>query len=154
YVSCGSLNRSMPNYEAGARTPLAAVFASVWLLLLVALMAPLLGLIPLAAIAGLLLLIAWSLFDLPGWQGLRRVRRRDFAIAAATFVATVTIRLEMAILLGTILSLITYLYRTSKPSLKVMGFETDTPGRPFIVRADVSAPLGECPQLKLARMEG
>ena len=38
YVSCGSLNRSMPNFEAGARTPLAAVFASLWLLLLVALM--------------------------------------------------------------------------------------------------------------------
>jgi SulP family sulfate permease len=52
YVACGSLNRSMPNYEAGARTPLAAVFASAWLLLLVALMAPLLGLLPLAAIAG------------------------------------------------------------------------------------------------------
>ena len=117
-------------------------------------MAPLLGLIPLAAIAGLLLLIAWSLFDGPGWQSLWRFSRRDFAIAAATFVATVTIRLEVAILLGTILSLLTYLYRTSKPSLKVMGFDTDAPGRPFIVRADVPAPLGECPQLKLARMEG
>jgi SulP family sulfate permease len=154
YVSCGSLNRSMPNYEAGARTPLAAVFASGWLLLLVALMAPLLGLIPLAAIAGLLLLIAVSLFDLPGWRSLWRFSRRDFAIAAATFVATVTIRLEVAILLGTILSLLSYLYRTSKPQLKVMGFDTEAPGRPFVVRADVKAPLGECPQLKLVRMEG
>ena len=34
YVSCGSLNRSFPNLDAGARTPLAAVFASLWLLLL------------------------------------------------------------------------------------------------------------------------
>ncbi len=154
YVACGSINRSMPNFEAGARTPLAAVFASGWLLLLVAGVAPLLGLIPLAAIAGLLLLIAWSLFDWEGWQRLWRFSRRDFAIAAATFAATVTIRLEIAILLGTILSLLSYLYRTSKPSLKVMGFDTEAPGRPFIVRADVAAPLGECPQLKLARMEG
>ena len=46
YVSCGSLNRSMPNFEAGARTPLAAVFASFWLLLLVAASAPLLAPIP------------------------------------------------------------------------------------------------------------
>ncbi|MCE9661069.1 MAG: SulP family inorganic anion transporter [Burkholderiales bacterium] len=154
YVACGSINRSMPNFEAGARTPLAAVFASVWLLLLVALVAPLLGLIPLAAIAGLLLLIAWSLFDWEGWERLWRFSRRDFAIAAATFAATVTIRLEIAILLGTILSLLSYLYRTSKPSLKVMGFDTEAPGRPFIIRADVAAPLAECPQLKLARMEG
>ena len=154
YVSCGSINRSMPNYEAGARTPLAAVFASGWLLLLVALIAPVLGLIPLAAISGLLLLIAGSLFDAAGWHRLWRFSRRDFAIAAATFVATVTIRLEIAILLGTILSLLSYLYRTSRPSVRVMGFDTEGPGRPFVVRADVAVPLGECPQLKMIRMEG
>ena len=66
YVSCGSLNRSLPNLEAGARTPLAAVFASLWLLALLAVTAPLLALIPLPAIAALLLLVAWSLFDLRG----------------------------------------------------------------------------------------
>ncbi|MGZ5714031.1 MAG: SulP family inorganic anion transporter [Caldimonas sp.] len=154
YVSCGSLNRSLPNYEAGARTPLAAVFASLWLLLLVALIAPLLGLIPLAAIAGLLLVISWSLFDWQSWHRLWRFSRRDFAIAAATFVATVTIRLEMAILLGTILSLLTYLHRTSKPRIRVMGFDSEASDRPFVVRADVAAPLDECPQLKMIRMEG
>ena len=154
YVSCGSMNRSMPNFEAGARTPLAAVFASVWLLLLVAASASLLGMIPYAAIAGLLIVVAWSLFDSPGWQKLWRLSRQDFAIAAATFAATVTIRLEMAILLGTILSLVTYLYRTSKPAVRVMGFDTTAPGRPFVVRVDVPAPLPECPQLKMIRMEG
>ena len=154
YVSCGSLNRSMPNFEAGARTPLAAVFASVWLLLLVALIAPLLGLIPLAAIAGLLLLISWSLFDWHSWQRLWRFSRQDFAIAAATFAATVTIRLEIAILLGTILSLLTYLQRTSRPRMRIMGFDSEAPDRPFVVRADVAVPLAECPQLKMIRMEG
>ncbi len=154
YVSCGSLNRSMPNFEAGARTPLAAVFASVWLLLLVALIAPLLGLIPFAAIAGLLLVISWSLFDWRSWERLWRFSRQDFAIAAATFAATVTIRLEIAILLGTILSLLTFLHRTSKPRMRIMGFDSEAPDRPFVVRADVAAPLAECPQLKMIRMEG
>ena len=154
YVSCGSLNRSMPNFEAGACTPLAAVFASAWLLLLVALIAPVLGLIPLAAIAGLLLLISWSLFDWRSWQRLWRLSRPDFSIAAATLVATVTIRLEIAILLGTILSLLVFLQRTSKPHMRVMGFDREAPDRPFVVRADVVAPLAECPQLKMIRMEG
>jgi len=155
YVSCGSLNRSMPNLEAGAKTPLAAVFASVWLLLLVAVSAPLLALIPMPAIAGLLLLISWSLFDAPSWKKLWQYSRQDFAIAAVTLLATVSIRLEMAILLGTILSLVTYLYRTSKPFMRVMGFDhADDPDRPFVVRADVPAPLPECPQLKMIRMEG
>lgn len=154
YVSCGSLNRSMPNLEAGARTPLAAVFASIWLLLLIAFTAPLLALIPLPAIAALLLVVAWSLFDIPGWRRLWRHSRQDFAIAAVTALATMTIRIEMAILLGTILSLVTYLYRTSRPFMRVMGFDSTEPERPFVVRADVPAPLAECPQLKMIRMEG
>ncbi|CAN5408752.1 SulP family inorganic anion transporter [soil metagenome] len=154
YVSCGSLNRSMPNFEAGARTPLAAVFASAWLLLLVAFTSPLLALIPLPAIAAMLVLVAWTLLDIPGWRRLWAHSRQDFAIATVTALATVTIRIEMAILLGTILSLVTYLHRTSHPFMRVMGFDTTLPDRPFVVRADVPAPLPECPQLKMIRMEG
>src|SRR5260221_5326226 len=60
----------------------------------------------------------------------------------------------MAILLGTILSLVTYLHRTSHPFMRVMGFDSTEPARPFVVRADVPAPLPECPQLKMIRMEG
>jgi SulP family sulfate permease len=154
YVSCGSLNRSLPNLEAGARTPLAAVFASLWLLALVALTAPLLGLIPMPAIAALLLLVAWSLLDLPTWQRLWSHSRRDFGIAAVTAIATITIRLEVAILLGTVLSLVSYLQRTARPSMRVMGFDSTEPERPFVVRAEVPEPLPECPQLKMMRMEG
>ena len=163
YVSCGSLNRTLPNLEAGARTPLAAVFASLWLLLLLAFTAPVLALIPLPAIAALLLLVAWSLLDVPGWRRLWQHSRQDFAIAAVTALATVTIRLEMAILLGTILSLAAYLHRTSRPQLRVMGFDerldsaasaSTSNERAFVVLADVPAPLPECPQLKMIRMEG
>ena len=159
YVACGSLNRSMPNLEAGARTPLAAVFASLWLLLLLALLGPLLSLIALPAIAALLLLIAWSLFDIPGWRRLWSQSRQDFAIAAVTALATLTIRIEIAILLGTVLSLVTYLYRTSRPSVRVMGFDVPIGGeagidRPFVVLADTTTPQPECPQLKMVRMEG
>jgi SulP family sulfate permease len=156
YVSCGSLNRSMPNLEAGARTPLAAVFASAWLLLLIAFTAPVLALIPLPAIAALLMVVAWSLFDIPGWRRLWLHSRQDFAIALVTALATMTIRIEMAILLGTILSLVTYLYRTSRPSVRVLGFDqaADRGDRPFVVRADAVQPLPECPQLKMIRMEG
>ena len=154
YVSCGSLNRSMPNFEAGAKTPLAAVLSSLLLLLLIMVSAPLLALIPRAGIAGLLLVIAWSLLDLAGWKRLWRASRNDVAIAAATAVATVTIRIEMAILLGTILSLVVFLYRTSKPAMRTMGFDTSAPGRSMVVLADAPAPLPECPQLKMLRMEG
>jgi sulfate permease, SulP family len=134
------------------------VFASAWLLLLLACTGALLAHIALPAIAALLLLVAWALFDLPGWRRLWREGRDDFVIAAITALATISIRLEMAILLGTVLSLVVYLQRTSKPWMRVMGFDV-APGalssdRPFVVRSDVPAPLPECPQLKMIRMEG
>ncbi len=154
YVSCGSLNRSLPNLEAGARTPLAAVFSALLLLGLVAVSAGLLAQIPMAALAALLVLVAVSLLDLKRWQQLARLSRTEFGVALATLVATVSIRLEMAILLGTLLSLMSFLYRTSKPAMRTMGFDSTSPDRQFAVLADAATPLPECPQVKLLRMEG
>lgn len=154
YLSCGSLNRSIPNYEAGARTPLAAVFSALWLMALVAVSASLLAYIPYAAIAGLLLLVAWSLLDLPQWRVLARTQRNECLIAAATLAATVSIRMEVAILLGTLLSLLAYLHRTSRPAMRRMGFDSYRPERRFVVLQDQLEALPECPQLTLLRMEG
>ena len=162
YLSCGSLNRSIPNFEAGARTPLASVFSALLLMALVALTGPLLAQIPHAAIAGLLLLVAWTLLDVPRWRQLIRTQPGESAIAAATLAATITIRMEVAILLGTVLSLMVYLHRTSRPAMRTMGFDSRGLDRRFVVleaRRDGTgdAPLDtlpECPQLKLLRMEG
>jgi SulP family sulfate permease len=164
YVSCGSMNRSMPNLQAGARTPLAAVFSALLLVALVALSAPLLAQIPMAALAALLLLVAVSLLDAPRWRQLLRLDRTEFGVALATTIATVTIRLEMAILLGTLLSLMSFLYRTSHPAMRTMGFDSTRADRQFVVIEEAARPeqaasapgqaLPECPQLKLLRMEG
>ena len=157
YVSCGSMNRSMPNLQAGARTPLASVFSALLLLALVAVSAPLLAKIPMAALAALLLVVAMSLLDLPRWRQLLLLSRTEFGVALATMVATVTIRLEIAILLGTLLSLMSFLYRTSRPAMRTMGFDSASPDRQFVVLDDAPAEahvMPECPQLKLLRMEG
>ena len=184
YVSCGSMNRSMPNFQAGARTPLAAVFSALLLLALVALSSSLLAKIPMAALAALLLLVSVFLFDAPRWRAVFSLSQVEFAVALATLVATLSIRLELAILLGTLLSLMTFLYRTSRPAMRTMGFDQDGANRQFVVLDDNIAPEGrsnvphpakpeppegsilreaknvgadqlpECPQLKLLRMEG
>ena len=161
YVSCGSMNRSMPNLEAGARTPLASVFSALLLLGLVAVSSPLLAQIPMAALSALLVLVALTLLDLARWRQLFSLSRTDFAVALATLVATVTIRLEIAILLGMLLSLMSFLYRTSRPAMRSMGFDRRGPDRQFVVIDTPDDPdeaphqnLPECPQLKLLRMEG
>jgi sulfate permease, SulP family len=154
YVSCGSLNRSLPNLEAGARTPLASVFSALLLLGLVAVSAPLLAQIPMSAVGALLLLVALSLLDVARWRQLFALSRSDFGVALATLVATVTLRLETAILLGMILSLMSFLFRTSRPAMRTMGFDSRKPDRQFVVIDDAEKALPECPQLKLLRMEG
>jgi len=154
YISCGSLNRSVPNFEAGAKSPLAAVFSALWLVALVTLSAPLLSQIPLAAIAAMLLLVAWGLFDFRRLRRIASLSRTEFAIAVGTFVATLVIRLEMAVLLGTVLSLVAYLYRTSRPAVRSLVPDADDPGRRFTPLDELRRPQPECPQLKLLRMEG
>ncbi|WP_257993318.1 SulP family inorganic anion transporter [Cupriavidus pauculus] len=154
YISCGSLNRSMPNFEAGAQTPLASVFSALLLVVLVTVSAPLLAQIPLAAIAAMLILVAWGLFDFQRLRRIAQLSRTEFAIAVGTFAATLVIRLEMAVLLGTILSLVAYLYRTSRPAVRSLVPDADDPGRRFTPLDELRRPQPECPQLKLLRMEG
>ncbi len=154
YISCGSLNRSLPNYEAGAQTPLAAVFASLLLVALVAFSAPLLAMIPLAAVAASLLYVAWGLFDFKRYPALARLSHSELAIALATLAATLVVHLELAIVFGALLSLVVYLYRTSRPTMRVLLPDPRTPGRRFTPIEELEPPAQECPQLKLVRMEG
>ena len=162
YVSCGSMNRSMPNLQAGARTPLASVFSALLLLVLVAISAPLLAQIPMAALSALLLLVALGLLDFARWRQLFSLSRTDFGVALATMVATVTIRLEMAILLGMLLSLMSFLYRTSRPAMRSMGFDGRGLDRQFVVIDDApqaseearAAPFQSGPQNRLCRAAG
>jgi sulfate permease, SulP family len=153
-VICGSLNRSVPNLESGARTPLAAVTAGLLLIPLVAVAAPVLAWIPQAAIGALLLVVAGSLLDLPRWQRLVRSSRSEASVAALTLVATLALPLQVAVLVGSALSLGLYLHRTAHPAMRTMGFDRTGLDRPFVVRDDHPAPLPECPQIKLLRMEG
>lgn len=96
----GSFNRSGVNVEAGARTPLAAVCASVFLLLIVLFVAPWAQWLPLAVIAGLLLVVARGLVDVAEMRRIWREHPAERWPLVVTLVCTVTLSLEWAILLG------------------------------------------------------
>ena len=96
----GSFNRSGVNVEAGARTPLAAVFAAVLLVLILFFVAPWARWLPLAVIAGLLLVVAWGLIDGREIVRLWREEPVERVPLAVTLIGTVTLSLEWAILLG------------------------------------------------------
>ena len=96
----GSFNRSGVNVEAGARTPLAAASAAVFLVIIVLAVSPLASLLPLAVVAGLLYIVAWGLIDRAEMLRLWRAGWIERVPLVVTFVATVTLSLEWAIALG------------------------------------------------------
>ena len=114
FASSGSFNRSGVNYEAGAKTPLAAVFSALFLLLIVLFLAPLASYLPLAAMAGILFVVAWGLFDFAQIVSILRNSWAESVVLIATFIATLVAHLEYAIFIGVFLSLMLYLVRYFK----------------------------------------
>ncbi len=149
YVATGSFNRSGANYDAGAKTPLAAIFAGSILLAFIPILAPLTAYLPVASVAGLLVLVAWRLIDFAYIRKVVNADRSETLIMAVTFASTLFLELEFALLLGVILSLMFYLRRTSRPKLLARSPDPRTGRRKFT--AGMSLP--ECPQLKILRLE-
>ena len=100
YPASGSFNRSGVNVASGARSPLSAVAAALFLVLLLAFVGPLAKYLPLAVISGLLMVVAWGLIDRREIAHLWHQGVQERIPLVVTAVATVTLSLEWAILLG------------------------------------------------------
>ena len=118
YPSCASVNRCGINYESGARTPLSAVLSAGFLVLLLLVLAPVAALLPLPAIAGLLVLAGWGLIDIEQMRMYLRTSRQEAAVVAVTLLATLVMPIAYAILVGVMASLVVYLHRTSRPIMR------------------------------------
>lgn len=153
YASSGSFNRSGVNFSAGAKTPLAAAFSAVFLLAIVLLIAPLVAYLPVAAMAGVLFQVAWGLIDFHHINEILKRHRKESIVFAVTFFGTL-VDLEKGIFFGIIVSLIFYLYRTSRPRIRSMApiaSEKYNPNRKF---TDLGAEAPGCPQMEMVRIEG
>ena len=150
YVATGSFNRSGVNFAAGAKTPLAAMLAGVFLLVLVLLVAPWAQYLPNAAMAGILFLVAWGLIDFDEIVHVLKTNRAESAILLATFASTLFLTLEEAIIIGVLLSLSLYLSRTSRPQVRVRAPDPHNARHKFTDATN--AP--ECQQLRFVRIDG
>jgi sulfate permease, SulP family len=105
YPSSGSFTRSGVNYEAGAATPLAAVFASFILMAMLLLIAPLVSYLPIAAMAGVLFVVAWGLIDIKEIKHCLE-KKTNAAVFFTTFLACLITNIEIAVFAGITLSII------------------------------------------------
>jgi len=152
YASSGSFTRTGVNYEAGARTPMAALCAAVSLALILLLIAPLTAYLPIASMAGVLLLVAYNLIDFHHIKEIIHASRAEAAVLATTFFATLFLELEFAIYVGVMLSLTLYLSRTSRPNITTLAPDPSEVKRP-LTDVKVKA-LPQCPQVRVVRLDG
>ncbi|MGO4871427.1 MAG: SulP family inorganic anion transporter [Roseiarcus sp.] len=151
YVVSGSFNRSALNYDAGGRTPMAALFAAALLAILLVVAAPLAAYLPHAAMAASLVLVGWGLIDRRSIVRIARTSRTEVAVLLVTILTALFVQIQMGILVGVALSLLIYLYRTSNPHLRPRVPDPSSSGRKF---TDPGPGLPECPQLRLFRLDG
>ncbi len=152
YASSGSFTRSGVNYESGAKTPLSSIFSALFLGAIIVLIAPLTAWLPLSAMGGVILLVAFKLIDVHHIREIFKSSRSESMVLLTTFCGTLLFQIEFAIYTGVLLSLAIYLTRMSHPRIESIVPDPTAPGRHMI--ENISGEFPECPQLKIIRIDG
>jgi sulfate permease, SulP family len=126
----GTIARTATNIRAGARGPVAGMFHAFYLLLFVLFAMPLVAYIPLSALAGVLVVVAWSMADKTEFALLLRNSRADALIVVATFLLTIFYDLLTGIGVGVALGSFLFLHR--------MAETVEVEGDPKFIREDVA----------------
>ena len=121
YPVAGGLSQSAVNDKAGARTPLALIFASITLALCLLFLTGLLESLPKAVLAAVVLTAIYGLFDFSALLRMWQVSRLDFYAAAIALVAVLLLGILQGILLAALASILLLLARASQPHVAFLG---------------------------------
>ena len=117
FAATGAIARTAINVRAGARSPLAAITHSVFLLAAVVALAPALGHLPMASLAALLLVVAWNMSEARHFvHTVRRAPRSDVAVLLACFGLTIVFDMVVAVTAGIVLSSLLFMRRMAEVS--------------------------------------
>ena len=117
----GSFSRSAVNDQAGAKSPLANVFAAGVVALTLLFLTPLFYYLPMPVLAAIIIVAGASLIDVRELRSLFKARRRDGYIALFTAACTLFIGIQEGILLGIAASVVAVLFRISRPNVAELG---------------------------------
>jgi SulP family sulfate permease len=121
YPVTGGFARSVVNFDAGARTPAAGAFTAVGLLLAAMYLTPLLYFLPKATLAATIIVAVLSLVDLGILKRAWTYSRADFAAVFTTILLTLGAGVELGVAAGVILSLLLFVWKTSRPHVAEVG---------------------------------
>lgn len=150
YTSSGSFTRSSINYQAGAKTPMSAIFSAIGLMIVVLLFAKYAAYLPKPAMGGIILLVGYNLIDKSQIKKAYKASGRELIVLGITLFGTLFFDLEFALLVGILTSFFFYMEKTSKPNIAVLGLDSDK-NLINIIRNDDAK---ECSNLKIIRIDG
>ncbi len=116
----GTIARTATNIRAGARGPMSGIFHALYVLLFMAIAAPLVSYVPLAALGAVLAVVAWNMAEKDEFIALLRSSRGDAFVLLATFLLTVFVDLPTAIAVGVVAGSFLFLHRMAE-SVEVEG---------------------------------
>ena len=123
----GTIARTVTNVKGGGRTPIAGMVHALTLLLVMLIAAPLAMDIPLAAMAAILMFVAWNMGEWREFAHLRQYRMPYRATLLAVFFLTVVFDLTVAVEVGLVAACITFIYRISSLSRSEVITPADYP---------------------------
>lgn len=123
YPSSGSFSRSAVNLNAGAKTGFSSVVTAVLVVITLLFLTPLLYHLPKATLAAVVIMAVFGLINLVSVKHIWRASVHDGVAAIITFVATIGFapKLDHGIILGAIIAVVLYLYRTMRPRVAILG---------------------------------
>ena len=107
----GTIARTVTNVRAGAVSPVAGMVHALTILAILLAAAPLASLVPLAALAGILLFVAWNMFEGHQFRRLRQFSGGYRVLMVGTFVLTIVFDLTVAVQVGLVLSCVFFIWR-------------------------------------------
>ncbi len=134
----GTIARTATNVRSGSHGPVSGMLHAVFLLVFLMVAAPLAGFIPLAALAGVLMVVAWNMIEKEEFLSLLRVSRADAAVLLITFLLVVFRDLTEGIIAGTALGGAVFIRRMSEaaridPVAPEAGYDPSSQMRGLVV---------------------
>lgn len=124
----GAIARTATNVKAGARTPVAGMMHALWLFLFMLLLSPLIIKVPLAALAAILMVVAWNMSEFKHVREIMQAPRSDRIVLILTFALTVLVDLNFAIQAGIALASILFIDQMMKATqIRPVESEEDDP---------------------------
>jgi SulP family sulfate permease len=150
YPVTGGFSRSVVNFAAGANTALASMITALLIALVTLFFTPLFYFLPQTTLAAIIIVAVFGLVDVNTFKQMWRYNKADGVSLLITFVAVLTVGIELGILVGVVTAVLLFLWRTSRPHIAIVGRVGESETFRNVLRHEVKT----CPHVLAIRVDG